>query len=157
MPYLDTRQFGRIEYQEEAVMEFPRGLPAFEDQTRFLLIEKPGFSPIVFLQSVLRGDLCFLTIPVSSIEPDYRLSVALEDLETVRTDLAAFPNGRLLWLAILSVTEVGPATANLLAPVLVNLDSRHGVQAVRLDAAYSHQHQVALPGGRASREETACS
>jgi len=157
MPHLVTRQFGPIEYREEAVMQFPHGLPAFEDQTRFLLLEKEGFSPIVFLQSLLRPDLCFLTLPVACIDPGYRLSAAREDLETIDLEAGVLPaqDEKVLRLAILSVSEDRLTTANLLAPVLVNLTSRRGVQAVRLDSAYSHQHRVALPGGRS--EETPCS
>lgn len=159
MPQLATRQFGPIEYGEEAVLEFPRGLPAFEDQTRFLLLERQGFSPIVFLQSVLRPDLCFLTLPLACVDPGYSLSVAREDLEIIGVEAAGFPlpNDRLLRLAILSVTEDRLATANLLAPVLVNLGSRRGVQAVRLDSLYSHQQKVPLPDGRGTSEDAPCS
>jgi len=56
----------------------------------------------------------------------------------------------ILCLAILCAPENGPLTANLLAPVIVNLATRIAVQAVRSDNRYSHRHAFA-------GEETACS
>jgi flagellar assembly factor FliW len=46
-------------------------------------------------------------------------------------------------LAILTVPKEGPVTANLLAPVVVNLATRVAVQAVRADTMYSHRHPIA--------------
>jgi flagellar assembly factor FliW len=44
-----------------------------------------------------------------------------------------------LCLTVLSIKETGP-TANLLAPVVVNLANRRAVQAVALESDYSCQH-----------------
>lgn len=146
MPVFTTAQFGPVEYKEDAVWEFPHGLPAFEDQTRFLPIERPGYAPLVFLQSLPRPELCFLTLPVQMLIPQYQLSVTTEDLAALDLDTAAQPRigDEVLCLAILSVTGNQPPTANLLAPVVVNLKNRRAVQAVRLDATYSYQHPVAV-------------
>jgi flagellar assembly factor FliW len=147
MSVFATAQFGPVEYKDEAVWEFPHGLPAFEDQTRFLPIERPGYSPIVFLQSLLQPELCFLTLPVQILIPDYRLNTAAEDLMALGLGTEAQPGigEEVLCLAILSVTGNQPPTANLLAPVVVNLKNRRAVQAVRLDSVYSHQHPLAVP------------
>jgi flagellar assembly factor FliW len=51
-----------------------------------------------------------------------------------------------LCLAIVSAQTDGTLTANLLAPVVINLNTRVGVQAVRQDARYSHQHKLILEG-----------
>jgi flagellar assembly factor FliW len=52
MPSVDTKYFGSLEYREESVYEFPHGLPAFENETMFVLIEQPENRPLVFLQSL---------------------------------------------------------------------------------------------------------
>jgi flagellar assembly factor FliW len=58
--------------------------------------------------------------------------------------------GDVVCLALLSAAENGPLTANLLAPVVINLAAGRAVQAVRSDRAYSHKHPL-LP------QETLCS
>ena len=47
----------------------------------------------------------------------------------------------MLCLTVLSVRETGP-TANLLAPIVVNLRNRKAVQAVAAESDYSHQHAL---------------
>ena len=44
MPEIETKNFGRIPYEEEAALVFRRGLPGFESQSRFLPLTFPGRS-----------------------------------------------------------------------------------------------------------------
>jgi flagellar assembly factor FliW len=61
--------------------------------------------------------------------------------------LAGLPAGRqpaigedVLCLAILTLHKDRPATANLIAPLVINLRNRKAVQALVCEGAYSHQH-----------------
>jgi flagellar assembly factor FliW len=146
MPHCDTRYFGVLEYSEAAVLDFPEGLPGFPSEKRFILIEQPPHHPLVFLQSLSCRDLCFLAVPVQCVEPDYRPVFAAEDLAELGFSREAEPRlgADLLCLAIVFVGEEGSATANLLAPVVVNLHNRRAVQAVQAEQAYSHRHPLAL-------------
>lgn len=146
-----TKFFDSVEYDEESVLEFPVGLAGFEDQTRFLPLNRPGSEPIVFLQSVLSPDLCFVTLPVLAVDRGYAVSAADEDLE-----LIGFPPGHrpsigtdAMCLALLTLNGDAPPTANLMSPVLVNLATRKAVQIIQTQTAYSHQHSLAplLAGG----------
>jgi flagellar assembly factor FliW len=139
-----THQVGSLEYNESAVIDFPAGLPGFEDQTRFVLLDPPSSAPVVFLQSLNMLNLCFLAAPVISIDPQYELSVTPEDLRLLGLNEQRQPQPvtEVLCLAILTAPENGPLTANLLAPVVVEIRSRRAVQAVRIDSRYSHQHPL---------------
>lgn len=153
MPRAATQHFGLIPYDENAVLVFPHGLPGFEDRCRFLPLTLPGRDPLVFLQSLEDPALCFITLPVLVVEPSYRLEVSREDRALL--DLPPFSPPRIgedvLCLAVISVRP-GGATANLLAPIVVNLRNSRAVQAVSPSLAYSHQH--ALP---AAQEASPCS
>ena len=138
MPQILTRQFGPFDYDPAAVVEFPGGLPGFEGQRRFVLIERPALSPILFLQSLESPDLCFPVAPVHAIDPQYELAITPEDLRLLGVDASA----HVVLLAILNAPENGPLTANLLAPVIIDPRSRRAIQAVRIDRRYSHRHAV---------------
>lgn len=140
MPQVET-QFGSIEYRAEDVLEFPQGLPAFEREKFFLLIERPTSKPMLFLQSLARPDLCFVTLPVRIVDADYQLSVNPEDLEVLGVTESHFFESPASAVAILSLTEFG-LSANLLAPVLISWSTRRGVQSIRRDTRYSHQQPV---------------
>ncbi|HWQ56923.1 MAG TPA: flagellar assembly protein FliW [Bryobacteraceae bacterium] len=143
MPHIATAYFGRLPYQPESVIDFPAGLPGFENERRFLPVELPEYHPLVFLQSLEPQGPCFPTLPVTAVEPGYELEVVPEDLERVGLSGRRQPvMGRdVLVLAVLTVSEAG-ITANLLAPVVVNLANRRAVQAIRPEPRYSHAHPV---------------
>jgi flagellar assembly factor FliW len=143
MPVFDTRNFGSITYQPETALEFPRGLPGFENCRRFLALTLPAREPLVFLQSLDDSGLCFITVPIQVVDRDYRLRMASEDLELIGFPAGGVPQigTDVLCLAVLSMREEGP-TANLLAPIVVNLRDRRTVQAVTPESAYSHQHPL---------------
>jgi flagellar assembly factor FliW len=131
----------QTQFDESAVLTFPAGLPGFERATRFVLVEHSEYAPMVSLQSVERQELCFLAVPVGTLDAAYSLAVNEEDLQRLGlpAERQPVPGSEVLCLALLSTPENGRATANLLAPVVVNLKTRVAVQAVRGDARYSHQ------------------
>jgi flagellar assembly factor FliW len=144
MAQVETEYFGTMSYREDSVFEFPAGLPAFLAEKHFVPIESPQHAPLLFLQSITRPALCFLALPIQVVDPDYRLAVAREDL----VSLALVPDRQpqleteAAVLVLLSLRDGLPPTANLMAPIVVNLKTRRALQAIRQDAEYSHQHPV---------------
>jgi flagellar assembly factor FliW len=116
-------------------LEFPHGIPAFENEKRFRLIDR---EPLVFLESESNPELSFLLLPVALIDPEYRLALSAEDRETI----GAREGSSLLCLAVITAAEDSPPTANLLAPVVINPENGRAVQAVRCDSAYSHKKAI---------------
>ncbi len=140
----NTKYFGKLSYREESVFDFPFGLPAFEHEKQFVLIESATHAPLVFLQSLAKPALCFLAFPILVVDRDYQLEVAREDLEALGLDPERQPalGSEALVLALVSLHDGISATANLMAPIVVNLKSRLGLQSIRHDSRYSHQHAV---------------
>jgi flagellar assembly factor FliW len=153
MPSIATKYFGVLAYREEAVFEFPRGLPAFEEEHRFVLIEIPENATLVFLQSLRQPELCFLAFPVLVADREYRLAVSREDLEALDLDRGRQPTlgSEVVVLALVSLQDGFSATANLMAPIVLNLKTLRGLQAIRQDNLYSHQHSI-----QSLRPEAAC-
>ncbi|MBM3813784.1 MAG: flagellar assembly protein FliW [Acidimicrobiia bacterium] len=144
MPSLQTFHFGLLEYAEEQTIQFDEGLPAFERERRFVAIEQPATAPIIFLQSLLNPGLAFMTVPALFLLPGYQLNVAPEDLTALGLNSARQPQPghEVLVLAIITVNADGAASANLLAPVLVNLDTRQARQVIQLDTPYACNHPL---------------
>ena len=163
MQQFTTKYFGTLAYEENSVLEFPAGLPGFEDERLFLPIDQPHTEPIIFLQSLNRPEICFITLPVQAVDPLYSLSISQEDLRTLALEEDRQPRigVEIACLAIISVAENRPPTGNLLAPVVVNLRSRRALQAIQVDSGYSHQHSLEALSGEPSEpaalEEVRCS
>ena len=144
MPQILTKYFGSMECHDEAIIRLPTGLPAFEEETRFLAIEPVESAPLCFLQSLRQQDLCFLTLPILTIDPAYRLIMTPEDIESLGLEAGRQPliGAEVDCLAVLVAPENGSPTVNLLAPVVINRHNRVAIQAIRLDSIYSHQHPL---------------
>lgn len=155
MAQVETEYFGTISYREDSVFEFPAGLPAFVNEKRFVPIESPQRSPMLFLQSLVRPSLCFLALPIQVVDRDYRLAVSREDLVTLGLAPDRQPElaSEVAVLALLSIHDGLLATANLMAPIVVNLKTRQALQAIRQDSLYSHQHPI--PGIPSNGDEPA--
>jgi flagellar assembly factor FliW len=141
-----TRYFGSLEYDEASVLVFPDGIPAFEREQRFLAIRQPLNEPLVFLQSLSDPDLCFVTLPVQTVLSGFRLSIAPEDLEALGlpTGTPSAIGRDVLCLVMISIEQNNPPTANLLAPVVVNLRTQCGRQVIQTDSKYSHREILPL-------------
>src|SRR5215467_1116350 len=81
MPVMQTKNFGAISYQADSEVEFPRGLPGFDHRRRFVALRFVESDPLVYLQSLEDPELCFVTMPILSVDPQYRLKIGSEDLD----------------------------------------------------------------------------
>lgn len=146
MPECKTRYFGTITFDEPAVIAFPAGLPGFAHCRRFLPLEEPSHKPLIFLQSLEQPQLCFLTLPISAVDPAYRLKMNAEDLAIIGFKQQPALGDEIPCWAIIAVGEDSVPTVNMLAPIVVNPATGLAVQAVRDDSVYSCRHPLAPVG-----------
>jgi flagellar assembly factor FliW len=155
---VQTKYFGNLCCREEDIFEFPWGLPAFEKEKRFVLIEFPESAPLVFLQSLTQATLCFLALPILVADRDYQMGMALEDLAALDLERGRQPvlGHEVLVLALVSLHDGFSVTVNLMAPVVLNLKTCSGLQAIRQDRVYSHQHLIESRSPAVVSPEASC-
>ena len=118
------------------VLHFAEGLPGFENLTHFTLLQDEELLPIVFLWSLLEPKVCIPVLPVQRIRSDYQLRLSEEDRRVL--DFAAEPalGSNVLCLAILDLGDgTRPITANLFAPIVVNLEKWTARQVIQFDSS----------------------
>ena len=134
-----SSRFGEISYSEEDVLVFPRGLPAFEKNRNWILAGEED-NAIKWLQNIEDGDLALPVTTPDAVMPDYNAKIPEDELDLVGSrDFAD-----LALLIVVSIPEAAPwdMTANLRAPILVNLKSRKAVQVIVLNEEYPIRHVV---------------
>ena len=143
MPVIETKSFGNISFEPESELEFPSGLPGFENCKRFVAATFAHSEPLIYLQSLEDPDLCFITMPILAVDPAYKLQVSGEDLDQLGLSRVRQPRigDEVQCVAVISILETGP-TATLRAPIVVNLRNRKAVQAVAPESDYSHQYEL---------------
>lgn len=121
---IQTKRFGPLLVAPEAVLETPEGLPGFEELRQFVLL--PVRRDLAWLQSVELPALAFLMI------------------RTDRVDPAAWPGHPDAWAIVTLEPGTGAATANLLAPVLINRAAGTAHQRIAADTRWTTAHPVEL-------------
>ena len=143
---VDTIRFGTLSVDDDKIILFPKGLPGFEDERRFFLMDHAGSSKIKWLHSVDNPGLALVVADPFGLFEDYRPDVPDE----IARDLGiADPDGALV-LTVLTVRagqqegEPPMISANLLAPIVISKERRRGAQVVLRSGEYGVRHQVRL-------------
>ena len=136
---IDTERFGEVSFREEDLLTFPRGIPAFEDKHRWVLVGSED-NAVKWLQSVEDGALALPVTTPDAVRPDYNARIPEDELTLVGSTNTA----DLALLIVVSIPEAAPwnMTANLRAPILLNLKTRKAVQVIALNEEYPIRHVV---------------
>ena len=125
---LQTSQFGRITIEADDILAFPHGLIGFEDLHHWVLLADSANESIAWLQSVDDSDVAMPVVSPRLFKPEYRVCSSREHLTTLGLD----EYHRAFVLVIVAKHGVS-LTANLKAPVIINLDRGVGRQVVTTD------------------------
>ena len=136
---LDTDRFGEVSYSQEEILFFPRGIPAFETKHEWILVGSDD-SAVKWLQSLDDGTLALPVTSPDAIQPDYNARIPEDELNLIGSVNPA----DLALLIVVSIPEAAPwnMTANLRAPILINLKTHRAVQVIALNEDYPIRHVV---------------
>ena len=142
---IKTKYFGEIEIEEEAVIDFPAGLFAFEDEKQFVLLPFEGSeSTLLCLQSVKTEGLAFVVMNPFSVSPGY--TPVLQEKELAEMGVA--DSTELCYYVMCVVREpVADSTLNLKCPVVINDETRQAMQVILEGDAYGMRHRLSEFGG----------
>ena len=135
---IDTTRFGTIEIAEEQLFEFPMGLLGFSNQKRYVVLDHAPDSPLKWLQSVDDGSLAFIITDPLFFVPTYRVSARKSELEVIN------PVEEQLVLSVIMTVPENPQdmSANLMAPLIFNMENRTAMQYVLTKQKYPVKYYV---------------
>ena len=140
MKKVNTLRFGEIEVEEDKIVHFEHGIPAFDEEHEFLIIPYDEESPYVFLQSLNTPDLAFLMTMPFVFFPDYEFEI--DDETQARLGITKQEDMLVYTLLTISGGRVQDMTANLMAPVLINAQNMQAVQLVLDKSRYTTKHRL---------------
>jgi flagellar assembly factor FliW len=115
-----------VEATDVPVIEFVGPMPGFPDLTHFALVQLDDAGVLGALRSLEETDIRFLVLPAAFF-PDYAVEI---DDETVAALEITSAEEVLVLVVVNPGATAGAATANLLAPVLINTRTNRGMQVV---------------------------
>jgi flagellar assembly factor FliW len=127
---MNTSHLGEIGWKAADELYFPAGLPGFEQARRMVPVEIPSQRPLIYLQSADYGGVCFVALPVLTVDSQFQLQLSDDDQAALGLEgETAMLGADVMCLALLIPS--GPTVrTNLHAPIVINLHNGRGVQAV---------------------------
>ncbi len=148
---IENKILGTIEIDEQAIVEFPTGIPAFEEDKEFVIIPLDKQGPFFYLLAVNNPELCLVTVDPFVFFPDYSVEVSDEELKKLNAN-----QDSLSLLSILNIPEdFKQATANLFAPLVIDTVGKRGMQYIPQRSEYKTRHLI-FPPGRENKPGTNC-
>lgn len=136
---IKTGRFGQLTVGNDEIIDIPQGVMGFPDYRKYCLVDPGDETLILWLQSIENPDIAFPLLEPKIFRPDYaaRLSAAeLRELKLENINQSAV-------FSILTIPEdATQMTANLKAPLVINLKEQIARQVVLQENEYSIKHSM---------------
>jgi len=137
-----TRDFGRLEIKKSDVISFKSGLPGFESLKDFVLLPMGEDSPFIVMQSVDDPDIAFVTVEPGNLIQNYEFEIN----DKTEKELEIEKISDLLILNIITLKDqIKKSTANLSAPIVINIEDKLGKQVILDDQRYQVRYKIFAP------------
>lgn len=127
---IQTSRFGAVEIKEDDVLDFFEGILGFANLRKFVLLDDPHDEIFAWLQSCEQPDIAFPILEPELFIQNYQVTLTRHDVEAIK--LAA--NERTRFFSIITIpSDPTLMTANMKAPIVINIDRKIARQCVLQD------------------------
>jgi flagellar assembly factor FliW len=133
-----TKAYGLVEVDERQKITFPQGLFGFETLKDYVLLDAER-QPFYWLQSLDVEQVAFVLINPFIFRSDYEMNIDNEELLPIGID---DPGKAVIFSIVTIPADDSPMTANLQGPLVINRDTRLGIQAILTDSRWNTKHDI---------------
>ncbi len=137
-----TKLFGTIDVDDSKVVEFPDGILGFPELKKFALMydnEKNTAGGLNFMVSLDETAFMMPVVPALVVEPGYSPRFT-DDIEAVIDKLTE--DNALVLVTMTIPSDVTRMTVNLNAPIVINTESKKGIQSVVANDEYDVKYPI---------------
>ena len=127
---IPTSRFGNVDLSQADIINFPEGLLGFVNLRRFVLLDDPNDEIFAWLQSCEMPEVAFPVLEPELFAADYKINISKTDMEALKLKSME----RVRFFSIITIPEdATQMTANLKAPIVINVADRQARQCVLQD------------------------
>ncbi|MEL3970961.1 flagellar assembly protein FliW [Rossellomorea oryzaecorticis] len=146
---INTKYHGEIDVKEDDVLNFEQGIPGFADEKKFVLLPLPENDWFHILQSVSTPQLGFVVTDPFLFTEEFDFELDQGSVES----LGFTSEKDVKVLTILTMKEtLNESTANLQAPIVINLSNKKAKQVILNDTNYQTKHLIFAQPEQAGKE-----
>ena len=132
-----TGRFGQLTISDSDFITIPQGILGFPQYTKYCLVDAADDTLILWLQSVENPDIAFPVLEPKIYKPEYTARLSAAELRELKMDSV---NGAAVFSILTIPEDVMQMSANLKAPLVINLKAQVGKQVVLQENEYSIKH-----------------
>ena len=127
---IESKAFGNHPLTPNTIINFPNGIPGFENQTQFQIFQIEGSEIVFQLQSLINDDIAFSVAHPSHFNINYHFSLSDDEQATLEIQSVA----DLLILLILhrddssDISSQPTIKGSIKSPLLINTKNNVGIQ-----------------------------
>lgn len=133
---IETRLFEQVDIDEKSVICFEEGIPGFEGYTKFILLDIED-SSMKCLQSIEDKNICLIIINPFEFFGDYQINLSTNEINKLQIS----KEEDVIVFNVLNIKE-DRMTANMLAPIVVNVIKNLGIQIILQDTNYNIRQEI---------------
>lgn len=136
---IQTTRFGKIEITSEDIINFPEGILGFNHLNNFVLLDDPTDDIFAWLQACESPDIAFPVLEPELFVQNYSPNLSKTDLEMLKLSGG---NKARSFCIITIPDDPTQMTANMKAPIVINVQDRMGRQCVLQDNSLAIREPV---------------
>ncbi len=129
-----------IEYTEDQLITFRDGIPGFDEQKIFALLQDDDYAPFEWLQSIDSSiNLRFAVINPLLVYPNYEPDIGpaqVDDLKITK------PEEVQVYVIATIYPDPSKSTVNLMGPIVINAATRQGKQVILDNTDYTTKEPI---------------
>lgn len=130
---------GKMIYEENEIICFEKGIPGFDNLKKYIIKEVGNESPFNILQSIEDNELGFIIISPFFIDEKYEIKLNDEVIKNLKLEN---PEDVLLYSIVTLNSKLEDTTANLKAPLVINIKNKKGEQYISDKEVYNIKEKV---------------
>jgi flagellar assembly factor FliW len=127
---ISTSQFGEIQISHDQVFDFPDGILGFENLNKYILITDEDTEPFKWLISLDEPSIGFPLLSPYYIDYEYDINRIIDS------------SNQILFAVVTLQNENKRITANLKAPIIIDLENMQGEQILLPTEKYSTSFEI---------------
>ncbi|MCA1055297.1 flagellar assembly protein FliW [Rossellomorea aquimaris] len=146
---LHTKYHGEIDVKEDDILKFEQGIPGFLDEKQFVLLPLEENDWFLILQSITTPELGFVVTDPFLFTNEYDFELDSGSVELL--ELSSEKDVKVLTILTMKIT-LKESTANLQAPIIINLANNKAKQVILNDRDYQTKHLIFAQSEQAGKE-----
>jgi len=128
-----SKVHGEIEYKENNVITFSKGIPGFNNLKKFILLDLDEYKPFKLLQSLENDEISLIVTSPYEFFHEYEIKLSEDTIRNLKIDS---PEQVMVLTTVTLNSDVEKVTANLQGPIIINTSNNLGEQIILDDSKY---------------------